>query len=150
MSSLYLCVSIEWSQKWKGFRIGNIQCQNLIATSVPYNKKHSVRQCSSRFGCDYRRMKEKFEDTKGVIRSHNSKNRHYKGQQNKDKKTSVDKTLHTNLTKNGDERRCFGRVSISRFTSAGRGVTIHFFHKRYVSRYLICITIRITIRFIGN
>jgi hypothetical protein len=27
-----------------------------------------------------------------------------------------------------------------------RGVTIHFFHKRYVSRYLICITIR----FIGN
>ena len=31
-----------------------------------------------------------------------------------------------------------------------RGVTIHFFHKRYVSRYLICITIRITIRFIGN
>ena len=23
-----------------------------------------------------------------------------------------------------------------------RGVTIHFFHKRYVSRYLICITIR--------
>jgi hypothetical protein len=31
-----------------------------------------------------------------------------------------------------------------------RGVTIHFFHKRYVSWYLICITIRITIRFIGN
>jgi hypothetical protein len=27
---------------------------------------------------------------------------------------------------------------------------IHFFHKRYISRYLICITIRITIRFIGN
>ena len=27
-----------------------------------------------------------------------------------------------------------------------RGVTIHFFHKRYVSRYLICITIR----FVGN
>jgi hypothetical protein len=27
-----------------------------------------------------------------------------------------------------------------------RGVTIHFFHKRYVSGYLICITIR----FIGN
>jgi hypothetical protein len=95
-------------------------------------------------------MKEKFEDTKGVIRSHNSKTRQYKGQQKKEKKTSVDKTLHTNLTKNGDERRCFGRVSISRFISAGRGVTIHFFHKRYVSRYLICITIRITIRFIGN
>ena len=33
---------------------------------------------------------------------------------------------------------------------SSRGVTIHFFHKRYVSRYLICITIRITIRFIGN
>jgi hypothetical protein len=32
----------------------------------------------------------------------------------------------------------------------GRGVTIHFFHKRYVLRYLICIMIRITIRFIGN
>ena len=31
-----------------------------------------------------------------------------------------------------------------------RGVMIHFFHKRYVSRYLICITIRITVRFIGN
>ena len=31
-----------------------------------------------------------------------------------------------------------------------RGVTIHFFHKRYILRYLICITIRITIRFIGN
>jgi hypothetical protein len=31
-----------------------------------------------------------------------------------------------------------------------RGVTIHFFHKRYVSRYLICITIRITTRFIGD
>ena len=31
-----------------------------------------------------------------------------------------------------------------------RGVTIHFFQKRYVSRYLICITIRIMIRFIGN
>jgi hypothetical protein len=31
-----------------------------------------------------------------------------------------------------------------------RGVTIHFFHKRYVSRYLICITIRNMIRFIGN
>ena len=31
-----------------------------------------------------------------------------------------------------------------------RGVTIHFFHKRYVSRYLICITIRIMIRFIGH
>ena len=31
-----------------------------------------------------------------------------------------------------------------------RGVTIHFFHKRYVSRYLICITICITIHFIGN
>ena len=33
-----------------------------------------------------------------------------------------------------------------------RGVTIYFFHKRYVSRYLICITIRIRIRFIhvGN
>jgi hypothetical protein len=31
-----------------------------------------------------------------------------------------------------------------------RGVTIHFFHKRYISRHLICITIRITIRFIGN
>ena len=31
-----------------------------------------------------------------------------------------------------------------------RGVTIHFFHKRYVSRYLMFITIRITIRFIGN
>ena len=31
-----------------------------------------------------------------------------------------------------------------------RGVTIHFFHKQYISRYLICITIRITIRFIGN
>jgi hypothetical protein len=31
-----------------------------------------------------------------------------------------------------------------------RGVTIHFFHKRYVSRYLICITIRIMMRFIGN
>ena len=29
---------------------------------------------------------------------------------------------------------------------SSRGVTIHFFHKRYVSRYLICITIR----FIGN
>jgi hypothetical protein len=60
------------------------QCQNLIATSVPYNKKLSVRQCSSRFGCDYQRMKEKFEDTKGVIRSHNSKNRQYKGQQKKE------------------------------------------------------------------
>ena len=33
---------------------------------------------------------------------------------------------------------------------ACRGATIHFFHKRYVSQYLICITIRITIRFIGN
>ena len=31
-----------------------------------------------------------------------------------------------------------------------RGVTIHFFHKRYISRYLICITIRIMMRFIGN
>jgi hypothetical protein len=30
--------------------------------------------------------------------------------------------------------------------SKTRGVTIHFFHKQY----LICITIRITIRFIGN
>ena len=29
---------------------------------------------------------------------------------------------------------------------AARGVTIHFFHKRYLSRYLICITIC----FIGN
>jgi len=29
---------------------------------------------------------------------------------------------------------------------SSRGVTIHFFHKRYVSRYLICITIH----FIGN
>ena len=31
-----------------------------------------------------------------------------------------------------------------------RGVTIHFFHKWYVSRYLKCITIHITIHFIGN
>jgi hypothetical protein len=31
-----------------------------------------------------------------------------------------------------------------------RGVMIHFFHKRYVLRYLICIMIRIAIRFIGN
>ena len=35
-------------------------------------------------------------------------------------------------------------------TAVPRGVTIHFFRKRYVSRYLICITIRITIRSVGN
>jgi hypothetical protein len=29
-------------------------------------------------------------------------------------------------------------------------VTIQFFHKRYILRYLICITIHITIRVIGN
>ena len=42
---------------------------------------------------------------------------------------------------------------IARFSNklpSSKGVTIHFFHKRYVSRYLICITIRITIHFIGN
>ena len=38
---------------------------------------------------------EKFEDTKGVLRSRNSKNRQYNDQKKKDKKTS--KILQRNL-----------------------------------------------------
>ena len=42
------------------------------------------------------------------------------------------------------------KTCLSKCMQLSRGETIHFFHKRYISRYLICITIRITIRFIGN
>ena len=37
-------------------------------------------------------------------------------------------------------------TSFTNYRPVIRGVTIHFFHKRYISRYLVCITIR----FIGN
>ena len=45
--------------------------------------------------------------------------------------------------KTGRKPRCSGKV-------ISRGVMIHFSHKRYVARYLICITICITIHFIWN
>jgi len=35
-------------------------------------------------------MKEKFDDTKGVIRSHQSKDRQHNGQKGKDKRTNND------------------------------------------------------------
>jgi len=46
-------------------------------------------------------LPEKFEDTKGVIRSHKSKDRHYNDQKKKDKgQRMADKTLHRKLKLN--------------------------------------------------
>jgi hypothetical protein len=43
-----------------------------------------------------------------------------------------------------------GRLRYKRYDAHFLKKSSVFFHKRYISRYLICITIRITIRFIGN
>ena len=42
----------------------------------------------------------------------------------------------------GDNQQPSGAECSQQYGSATRGVTIHFFHKRYILRYLICITIR--------
>ena len=44
------------------------------------------------------------------------------------------------------EETCLTKLKLLEVSLSCRGVTMHFFHKRYVSQYLICFTIR----FIGN
>ena len=76
---------------------------------------------------------DKFEDTKGVIRSCKSKNRQHSHQKKKDKRTNNDlqNTTHTTkdwatrtLLRAGYELRCSGRVNSSCSTSDTCHVTI--------------------------
>ena len=76
--------------------------------------------------------REKFEDTKGVIRSHKSKDRQYNGRKKNDKRTNNDLQNITQKTKDQvtqtplkmkGELRCSGWVSSSCSTYGIRRVT---------------------------
>jgi hypothetical protein len=73
---------------------------------------------------------EEFEDTKGIIRIHKSKDRQHNGQ--KDKQRSIKhyiknwRSSNTNLTKTGGELMCSRRVSSFCSTRGTRHVKIQF------------------------
>ena len=80
--SVPVCVDKSGHKSGKDFELEIYSAK--ILSLPPFHTTRSI--AFDRFGCDYRRMKEKFEDTKGVIRSHNSKTRQIQGSTKKGKK----------------------------------------------------------------